>query len=186
MAKASQKTADDTAEQTDAPKNAKAKDYAEITYIPDNGDPVRTTFAGIEFKAYVPVKVALVHAITVGLRKEVTMPDGSIQSRNVDTRISVAELLKGNRFFSVDGVQAAKKSASARVPTDPDMYRGYAISWIAASTNASSMDARWDGEAALRERCGCDDKDIAYLRPFFEARHDECDASAADGGVKAA
>jgi hypothetical protein len=33
------------------------------------------------------------------------------------------------------------------------------------------MDARWREEEALRDKCQCDDDDIAYLRPFFEARH---------------
>jgi len=160
-------------------KPARDKPSAEITYLPGDGDPHRVTWGGLEFKAYVPTNVALTHAISVPLRKEHALADGTVQSRNIETRVSLVELARGNPSFSVDGVQAARKVATARVPTSNDEYRGYAIAWIANSTDAAVMDTRWDTEAALRGQCGVDEKDIAYLRPFFEARRDQVKAQGA-------
>jgi hypothetical protein len=149
----------------------KTKGTAELTYHPSDGDPVRVLWGGLEFKAYVPVAVPLTHSISVPLRKEQALADGTVQSRNVETKVSLVDLARGNPSFSVDGVRAERKVATAWVPTGNDEYRGYCIAWIAASTDATAMDMRWEAEADLRETCGVDEKDLAYLRPFFEARH---------------
>jgi hypothetical protein len=162
-------------------KNAKAT--ADITYYPGDGDPHRITWAGLEFKAYVPTPVALTHAILVPLRKEHVLADGTVQSRNIETRVSLVELARGNPSFAVDGVRIERKVGTARVPSSNDEYRGYAIAWIAASTGTLAMDTRWEAEAALRAQCGVDDKDLAYLRPFFEARRDQ--VKAAETGLAA-
>ena len=158
-------------------KPIREKASAEVTYIPGDGDPHRVTWGGLEFKAYVPTKVGVTHAISVPLRKEHVLADGTVQSRNVETRVSLVELARGNPSFAVDGVRTERKVGTARVPSSNDEYRGYAIAWIAASTAAQPMDTRWDAEADLRGNCGVDDKDIAYLRPFFEARRDQVKAA---------
>lgn len=159
---------------------------SEIIYVPREGDPATTSFAGIKFAAYCATRVSKMHSIMVPMRVETEMGDGTIQTRHVEKRVSVVELLKGNPWFKVDGKQAMSQKGAQRVPQDSDQYRGYCISWIAGSTNHETMRVRWDGEESLRERCGCSEDDIAYLMPFFEARHDECEALAKQGGVKAA
>jgi hypothetical protein len=162
-------------------KPTRDKSTAEVTYIPGDGDPHRVTWGGLEFKAHIPTLVPLTHAISVPMRKEHVLDDGTVQSRNIETRVSLVELARGNPSFSVDGVQAERKAGTARVPSSNDEYRGYAIAWIANSTGAAAMDTRWEAEAALRGQCGVDDKDIAYLRPFFEARRDQVKASSEAG-----
>jgi hypothetical protein len=105
----------------------------------------------------------------------VTMPDGTIQTRHVEKKISMVELARGNPSFMVNGEKPAERqSGRIRTPETPDEYRGYAMRWIAGSTEASAMDARWTSEETLRNRCGVNDQDISYIRPFFEAKHDDC------------
>lgn len=150
---------------------AAQREHDEITYIPCEGDPARTKWNGYEFKAHIPVNVPRSACVLVPMPIDVIASDGTRTTRHIEKRIPMAELAKGNPTFSVNGETPAKrKMGTARVPTNSDEYRGYCISWVAASTEASAMDARWDAEADLREKCGCEDKDIAYVRPFFEAR----------------
>jgi hypothetical protein len=167
-----------TAENSDTAP-AKSKTTAQVTYHPGDGDPPRVTWGGLEFKAYVPVAVPLTHAIAVPMRKQHVLADGTVQSRNIETKVSLVELARGNPAFSVDGARAERKVATASVPTTNDEYRGYCIAWIAASTDAAVMDKRWDAEAELREQCGVEEKDLAYLRPFFEAHHRRCGSAVA-------
>lgn len=160
---------------------AKAADKAtvEIIYMPEEGDPLRVKWGGLEFVAHKATVVSTAHAIPQLLRKDILMPDGSVQSRSFESRMTLVELARKNPSFAVDGERATRKLGTAKAPSDPDGYRGYAIYWIAASTDGKAMDARWAAEEPLREKCGCADKDIAYLRPFFEARHDMVKGDAA-------
>lgn len=145
----------------------------EITYLPEEGDPVRVKWAGLEFKAHVPTKVSRKHVVLTLQRIQSELPDGSIVSRAVEKRTPLAELAKGNCRFMVNGVPPAERETGrVATPDNSDEYRGYCMRWVAASTAPSAMDARWQAEEMLREKCGCNDHDIAYLRPFFEARHE--------------
>jgi hypothetical protein len=144
-----------------------------VTYLPTDGDPIKVVWNGIEFRANVPVDLPHGKTILVPMRKEYNTPEGDLRAKSVETRISMVELARGNPSFSVDGVQAERKIGTARLPTDNDQYRGYAMHWIRDATTLSALNMRWDSEAALRERCGCDDKDVNWLRPFLEARRDE-------------
>ena len=156
------------------------RDYDEVTYYPGDGDPVRTVWNGLEFKAHIPTRVSKSHSVLVPMPISVTMPDGSIQTRHVEKKVSMSELARKNPSFMVNGEQPAeRKIGTVRTPENPDEYRGYAMRWIAASEEASAMDARWKQEEGLRLRCGVNDQDIAYLRPFFEARHEMCILNAA-------
>lgn len=148
------------------------KDYDEIAYIPIDGDPVRTKWNGIDFKAHIPVRVPKTSCVSVPMPTEIIAADGTRTTRHTEKKIPMAELAKNNPIFSVNGKEPIKrKVGSTTVPTDSDQYRSYCIAWIAASSSQSEMDARWTAEGELRKQCGCDDKDIAFLRPFFEARH---------------
>jgi len=163
-------------QQKDAKSNQPVDD---ITYIPGEGDPAKVKWNGLEFKAHIPIKVSRSHTVLVPLPVEVTAPDGSRLTRHVEKRVPMVELAKNNPSFSVNGeTPIARKMGTQRVPTNSDEDRGYCIAWIAASTAASAMNARWEAEAELRAKCGCDDRDIAYLMPFFHARLEETKAAA--------
>lgn len=149
-----------------------SKETVEITYVDDTG-PSKTTCWGIEFKLNVPVTVRLDRTVESLIRKETAGPEGEIRSRGVAGRISVVELARGNSGFEVDGVRAERKHGTQRLPTDADQYRGYALGWIRESNTLRQLEQRWDGEAPLREKCGCEQKDENYLRPFLEARREQ-------------
>jgi hypothetical protein len=151
------------------------REWDEITYCPGDGDPVRTHWNGLEFKAHIPTKVSKKHTVLVPMPIEIQQPDGSIHTRHVEKKIPMVDLARGNHSFMVNGeIPAERKTGMIRTPENPDEYRGYALRWIAGSSEASAMDARWSAEDGLRNRCGVNDGDIAYIRPFFEAKHDDC------------
>jgi hypothetical protein len=178
------------------PKAAEATPrFDMITYIPDNGDPVRTNWNGVEFMANIPVKVMRSQTVLVPTKIKTPMkdengkpmldddgkqmyhegvlqPDGTLQTRMVDKPVPMVELAKGNCRFSVNGATpaVAGRTGSIRMPTDADEYRGFAMAWIAAASDKAQMDARWQNEESLRGTCGCTNSDVAYLMPFFEAR----------------
>lgn len=152
---------------------AKVKESAEVTYLPGDGDPINTEVNGVTFRGNVPKTVPRSVCVSVPIRKEHYLPDGTLQSRGVETRIPLIELLAGNPCFSVDGVQTERKTATAKLPSDSDQYRGYALKWIMGATTAGEIDGRWAGEAALREKIGWEQKDEAYLRPFVEGRKEQ-------------
>jgi hypothetical protein len=152
--------------------------YDEIKYLPGPGDPVFTEVGmtdgrsgtGVKFSANVAVQVSKKTTVLVPLRKEITLADGSVVTRAVETRIPLVEILRFNPSFCVNGEQPVKQAAKARVPTDPDQYRGYAIDWIANCTDANALEKQWAGEAHLRETLGVNERELAYISPFFEAR----------------
>lgn len=155
------------------PKVGRPKESAEVTYIPGDGDPHKVLWNGIEFRANVPVTLHRDRMVSVPLRKEHYLADGTLQSRGVEQKVSMIELARHNPSFSVDGVKTERLIGTARLPTDNDQYRGYALAWIRDATSVQQLDVRWDAESSLRERCGCDDKDMMFLRPFFDARRSE-------------
>jgi hypothetical protein len=159
----------------------------EITYLPGPNDPSFTVWNGVKFPAHVPVKVKGSQTVEAPLpiRTKVDgkwidgimQPDGTLQTRHVARRIPMVVLAKRNPFLSVNGAPPPqRKTGVARLPTDPDQYRGYATRWISEATDAATMDARWAGEQALREQCGCTESDEQWLRPFFDARHEQVKA----------
>jgi hypothetical protein len=161
---------------TQAPADEEARDYDDITYFPGEGDPVRTSWNGLTFVAHIPTKVSKKHTVLAPMPVEVTMPDGTVQTRHVEKRIPMAELAKNNPTFMVNGKQADRPQPKrTRLPESPDEYRGYALRWIADSTELSAMQVRWDAEQALRDRCGVNDSDVAYIMPFYEAKRDGLD-----------
>jgi hypothetical protein len=148
------------------------RDFVEITYVDEEG-PSKTKCWGIDFKLNVPVQVPVNATVESLTRKETSGPEGEIRSRGVHGRISVVELARGNSGFMVDGVRAERRLGSQRLPTDADQYRGYAMGWIRETNTIRQLDQRWEGEANLREKCGCEQKDENYLRPFLDAKRDQ-------------
>jgi hypothetical protein len=161
------------------------RDYDEITYFPSDGDPIRTTWNGVKFNAHIPVKIARKHTVQVPERVETQLADGTIVSRTVEKRIPMVELALGNCRFGVNGnPPAAREEAKAKTPETPDEYRAYAMRWIASATEPGAMDARWVAEQTLRDKCGCDDADVRYLRPFFESRHEVLSGGSGGKGLR--
>jgi len=147
---------------------------AEVTYHPDDGDPIKTEWAGIKFVGNIPVSVPLTKTIMAPIRKQFqNTADGTLQSRSTEHPMSIVELARNNPKFSVNGERAERKEPLQRLPTDADQYRGYALRWIRESTTLAQLNERWRGEVELRERCGCEDKDENYLMPFLNARRDQ-------------
>lgn len=139
----------------------------------DEGDRLEVEQGGVRFRANVPVEVADTVTIMQLLTESRETPDGP-RTKAIERHVPLYKVLEGNPWFEIDGVQPERKKATARLPESADQYRGYAISWIAASMSAAAMDKRWAGEESLRQRCGVSVADLGYVRPFFDARHEEC------------
>jgi hypothetical protein len=154
-----------TKEKSSDDKTEKSAGTSEITYIPQEGDKPITKIGGITFHANVPVQV--LHTVTVDQLHTVPHVIGDHAGhRSVEKKVPLAEVLRGNPGFRVDGVQAPRKTATDRLPETPEQYRGYAMTWMADSTDLKSFNVRWDAEEALRAACGVDHSDAAYLKPF--------------------
>lgn len=157
----------------------KAKTHAEIVYTPlDPGDPHETEFAGIKFRANTAVQVPLARTVNQLQRKEHYTTEGDLRSRSIEVKTPVAEALRLNPHFRVDGEQAVRDRPHSKVPDSPEGYRGYAIAWIALSKGAKEMKMRWEMEKPLRHACGVDKADIEYIMPLFESKFDELAAQA--------
>lgn len=155
------------------------KNFSEVTYVPGDGDPHRTVWNEVEFRANVPVKIPHSKMVNVLERKVTTGPEGEERSKGVEVKRSMVEMARGNPYFMVDGVQAERKIGSQRLPTDSDQYRGYALGWIRATNTLKQLEERWAGEEPLREKCGLEPVDVNYLAPFLEARREQLGEAAA-------
>jgi hypothetical protein len=155
------------------PEAKKEKNSSMVTYSPRDGDPIRTTCHGVEFKANVPIDIPHSKMASVMLVRKTIGPEGDERSKAVDTKMPLVELLRTNPFFEVDGVKLEHKQGSHRLPTDSDQYRGYALGWIRASNTLRQLNERWIGEEPLRDKCGLEERDINYLRPFLDARREQ-------------
>lgn len=151
---------------------AKVKDSAEVTYLPGDGDPINTEVAGVKFRGNVPTTVPMSVGYSAPIREDYIV-EGKTQSRSVERRQCLVDILRNNPCFMVDGVRSHRKTAEIKLPTDSDQYRGYALKWLVSVTSAAEIDGRWAGEAALREKCGWEQKDEAFLRAFVEGRKEQ-------------
>jgi hypothetical protein len=141
----------------------------------DPTDPVEMTFAKVLFRANEMVEVADTVTVQQLVVEKRETAEGESRSKGREMQVPLYQVLAGNPWFEINGVKPERqKPATSRVPTSPDEWRGYAIAWIAASTNSVTMDKRWLGEDSLRRACGVSADDMAYVMPFFEARRDEC------------
>lgn len=150
-----------------------------VVYRPDHDQPpeimmfATETKPGISFKANDPVEIPYSRT-TQQLLVEKFETSNGIRSRAMERLIPIIDVLRGNPSFEVDGERPERIKPHARLPQTSDEYRGFCINWISVSMSADWMDKRWVGEEGLRQRCGCAPSDIAYLRPFFDARRVEC------------
>jgi hypothetical protein len=106
------------------PEPAPAKTAArgtKVTYIPLNPtDPNVTVWNGVKFFANVPVTLDPArHFVIAPLPKEHVLPDGTVQTRHSDGKVSMIDLAKSNPSFQVEGFPRAKVKTSKRVLPPP-------------------------------------------------------------------
>lgn len=161
-----------------------------VTYVPqDRADPAVMPWNGIEFPANVPVELDpknRAHGYMQPTRKTIVDPvTGREMFEYKEVWVSMIEIAKNNPSFHVEGEApaAARKPGRPRIPRTSEDYRSHAQAWISAATSETTtyeeLEERWTLETDLRQRCGCGEDDIAYLRPFFEAKHHELKKQAA-------
>jgi hypothetical protein len=120
-----------------------------ITYRPQPGDPVVTTWNGHTFHANKPTEVKHTGMIA--------------QART-------------NAWFDVEGDfhrETTGPQADNAVPSDSEGYRRYAIEWFRAAQSAAGMKSRWDAEESLRQSCGVGTDDLEYLDKLYGPRYAE-------------
>jgi len=102
----------------------------------------------------------------------VIQPDGTLQTRMVETQIPLVTMAKGNPRFSVNGAAPAftDKKGHVRTPETSAEYKSYAMAWIAAANNKLNMTQRWKNEAPLRADVGFGGEEETNLLMFFDAR----------------
>jgi hypothetical protein len=102
----------------------------------------------------------------------VIQPDGTLQTRHVETEVPLVEMARGNCRFSVNGAAPAftDKKGHARTPETASEYKSYAMAWIAQANNKLNMTQRWKNEAPLRADVGFGGDDETNILMFFDAR----------------
>jgi hypothetical protein len=177
MAKAVRKAAprdDDETMVRENPEKVEARaNTSSVVYVPNDGDPIRTSCHDVDFRANIPVIIPHDRMCNVMLTEKSIGPEGEERSKGHERKIPLVELLRTNQNFEVDGVALQRRRGSARLPTDPDQYRGYALGWIRATNTLKALNQRWEGEEPLREKCGLEMGDLNYLEPFLEARREQ-------------
>jgi len=106
------------------PEPAPAKSPARgvnVTYIPLNDhDPHTMVWNGVKFHARVPVILdPSKHFVVAPLPKEHILPDGTVQTRHSEGKVSMIELAKANPSFQVEGFPRAKVKTSKRIVPPP-------------------------------------------------------------------
>lgn len=120
----------------------------DVTYTPQDGDPVSTEWQGVRFEA----------------NKAVSLDDNH----------QIIRLLgDGNAWFSVGSGGTDRKRGRPKKPTTTDEYMAYAVDWINKADNSRAMASRWDNEEPQRSALGWgsddDDKIAVIYQPKFEA-----------------
>ena len=150
-----------------------------VTYVPqENGDPIFTVFAGLEFRAGEPVEVPATATIEqLIVEKTLHAASGEMRSKGVEKRTPILDMVKANPYFRVEGHEPPprKPAGRPRMPRTAEEYKGFAMEWFARMEDHRKLAQRWEAEEELRTGLGVhDDSEIvSYLRPFFDARFHE-------------
>lgn len=131
---------------------------------------------GIRFPAntYIEFDPAT-HRYQVPLPEKIIDPTtGRTLTRHVEQWVSMLDMARNSPDYRIKGeVAPVRKPGRPRTPRTSDEYRSHAQAWIAAADDHEDLQERWTEEEPLREKCGCGEDDVSYLRPFFEAKHHE-------------
>lgn len=154
-----------------------------VTYRPrEQGDPLKTAFAGFDFENGIPVAIPNDAVLETMYRKVVAKSaEGEDRTKAFEGQRLVLDALRTNPWFEVEGVSPAPVAARGRPPrpTTPEQYRSYALEWFGRALTTVALSKRWEDEQGLREKIGMseDGDEIRYLTPFFEQRMDAIKAA---------
>jgi len=112
-----------------------------VTYLPGEGDPVKTKWRGVEFTANVPTRV--------------TNKDHLAAAR-------------ANRFYRV-GNDAPQENPN-RAPTDAMEYRGHVLGWMEGVSTIEQLVKNWAQDRDVRLKCETGHDDISYLGTLIEPK----------------
>lgn len=132
---------------------------ARVTYIPSEGDPLKTKFNGFVFKAHEPRDI----------------PDNAVIRLDDGKTRPMMDAIRGNPFFEIEGEKRPGKGAPPAVPRTTEEYRAYAVKWINHFDDEDGFDAyskRWEKEQPLREQCGIGDEDMSFIMQFYSPKYD--------------
>lgn len=131
-----------------------------VTYVPGEGDPAYTKWAGQTFQANVP-KELIGHA------------DGTPQQK---LNLHIIDSVKnGNKSFTLGGQKPKGKSTAA--PKTADEYKSYFVDWLSKVNtpdshirSADALIARFAQDHQLQDACEVGADDFAYLGGLFMPR----------------
>jgi len=132
-----------------SPAADKKGESEHVTYLPSEGDPIKTTWMGITFHANVPKEV---------------------------TNQALIAKAKQNRFFKVGDFNPARDRVSVEntpLPKTSEQYRAHAVAWIKTVESVDDLDTRWQSEETLRMHCGVGTDDIEWLQDFLGPKRHE-------------
>ena len=167
---------------------------ANVTYQPKDGDPVRTSFHGVNFVANVPVWTQ--HALLIGQAR--TNPWFHVAEVSGQAAESKPEQPSGQDLkvdvprSAISGLGAAsvvvdppktedpakaeelpphlEKLRTAGLPINADQWRAYALAYINAADDSEDMQEWWNGDEAMRQVIGVGSDDLDYIAPFFNPK----------------
>jgi hypothetical protein len=123
----------------------------QVTYRPDEHDPVQVVLAGHTFHANLPLTLSM--------------------------KASWFERLRNNRFFKVGPfdpkTDAVKVKPAVPSPKTPEQYRAHAVEWFKTVPSVEALDTRWAQEEILRLACGVGADDLDYLATLFRPKRAE-------------
>jgi hypothetical protein len=156
-----------------------------VTYSPPNepGAPASLIWNDITFQANVPVELDpdnRAHGYLVPVVNRWFDPaTQEPRTKATEKWMSMIDIARTNKSFIVEGEPIQRRSPGRpRAPKTSDEYRDHARTWISAAEDVADLE-RWNEEQALREKCGVGDDDLAFLRPFFDAKLHELKGQAA-------
>lgn len=112
-----------------------------VTYRPGEGDPTKTKWRGVEFKANVPVRVFDAEHI---------------------------ESARGNKHFSVGDRDSDDEPLGP--PTSAMEYRGHVVDWLKNVETVDALAAKWAADRQLRVTCEVGQDDVSYLGTLVEPK----------------
>lgn len=132
----------------DSKPNLPAKDAAPakepgemVVYQPGEGDPIKTRWRGVEFKANVPVRI--------------------FDLEHIDAA-------RINKHFSVGGKNESGEASGP--PTTAMEYRGHVIDWLRDVDTVDKLVIKWAADRQLRQECEVGQDDISYLGTIVEPK----------------
>jgi hypothetical protein len=156
---------------------------AKITYLPKDGDGLKTVFHGHKFEANKPIEVSHALLIRQASKNSWFKVEGATAEQLADpTEVPEAAPADKAKAAPHQNVKSAKDDGDKKpkvydpntdLPTTSEQYRGFALAWIKTVDESEAMDLRWKEEEELRQKCGWGSDDEEYLATFFNQKRTE-------------